>query len=299
VQLLGRVSAAQLSACYATATVYLSMSRHEGFGVPLLEAMYRGVPVVAHGAAAVPETLGGAGLATRSDDPVEVAGLLAVLERDKALRAQVVSAQRERLMDLGQDAVAARVRAALTPFLEGRSAPSPAPDAAAASNNATLVCPGFATAPDAPLSRLARAVAERLPGARVWTVRRDTLPVQLAPRREPLGAASLWHFTPDEPSAGDDAAPPSSSLETAVRCTTGPVLFAGADAPIALESVPHLGERAWGASEPERAPDAAVRQALGPRLRELPRGGDIAALAGELARALESAHTHGGRTHAR
>src|SRR5690606_23604178 len=62
VRFLGRVSAAQLSACFATATAYLSMSRHEGFGVPLLEAMYRGVPVVAHGAAAVPETMGGAGL---------------------------------------------------------------------------------------------------------------------------------------------------------------------------------------------------------------------------------------------
>ncbi|MFP2907991.1 glycosyltransferase, partial [Pyxidicoccus sp. 3LFB2] len=89
VRFLGRVSAAQLSACFATASAYLSMSRHEGFGVPLLEAMYRGVPVVAYGAAAVPETMGGAGLATLSDDPGEVAELLAVLERSPALREQV------------------------------------------------------------------------------------------------------------------------------------------------------------------------------------------------------------------
>jgi glycosyltransferase involved in cell wall biosynthesis len=289
---LGRVGAAQLSACFASATAYLSMSRHEGFGVPLLEAMYRGVPVVAYGAAAVPETMGGAGLATLKDDPVEVAGLLAVLERDKSLRAQVVAAQRERLADLGQEAVATRVREALTPFLEGHAPPR----ASAPGDTTTVVCPGFDAAPDAPMSRLARAVAERLPGASLWTVRRDVMPVQAAPREERLGGTTLWRFTADEPSFGGDAgAPPSSSLEMGVRCTRGPVLFAGAADAVVRDAVPHVQDRAWGVWETGRAPDAAVRQLLGPRLRELGAEADVAPLAGELARALES----GGATHAR
>lgn len=292
---LGRVGAAQLSACFASATAYLSMSRHEGFGVPLLEAMHRGVPVVAYGAAAVPETMGGAGLTTLRDDPVEVAGLLAVLERNPALRAQVVSAQRERLAHLGQEDVAARVREALTPFLEGRAAPA-ASSLSGDAGAVTVVCPGFDAAPDAPMSRLARAVAERLPGARLWTVRRDVLPVQRAPREERLGGMTLWRFTADEPSFGaGGSAPPSSSLETGVRCTRGPVLFAGAAESVAQVTVPHVQGRAWGVWAAGRAPDAAVRQALGSRLRELGAEADVAPLAGELVQALES----GGATHAR
>ncbi|MFP2930528.1 glycosyltransferase [Pyxidicoccus sp. 3LG] len=144
VRFLGRVSAAQLSACFATASAYLSMSRHEGFGVPLLEAMYRGVPVVAYGAAAVPETMGGAGLATLSDDPREVAELLAVLERGTALREQVVTAQRERLESLSQDAVAEQVRVAFQGVLSGRLESSTPPAPAA---SVELVCPGFSVRP--------------------------------------------------------------------------------------------------------------------------------------------------------
>ncbi|RKH11201.1 glycosyltransferase [Corallococcus praedator] len=288
---LGRVDASQLSACFASATAYLSMSRHEGFGVPLLEAMYRGVPVVAYGAAAVPETMGGAGLTTLSDDPVEVAGLLAVLERDAALRAQVVAAQRDRLAPLDQQTVARRVHEALTPFLEGRSPvqAKPGPDAA------TVVCPGFDTAPDAPMSRLARAVVDRMPGARLWTVRRGVMPLQLAPREERREGTPVWHFTPDEPtSPASSDAPASSSLETGVRCATGPVLFAGAEE-VARRTAAQVQAHAWGVWEARRAPDAGVRRLLGPRLKELKPDTDVDALARDLARELDA----GGRTHAR
>ncbi|RKG87879.1 glycosyltransferase [Corallococcus terminator] len=291
---LGRVDSAQLSACFASATAYLSMSRHEGFGVPLLEAMYRGVPVVAYGAAAVPETMGGAGVTTLTDDPVEVAGLLAVLERDAALRARVVDAQRERLAPLDQETVARRVREALTPFLEGRA---PAREKRGP-DGPTVVCPGFETAPDAPMSRLARAVVDRLPGARLWTVRRQVMPLQLAPKEARSDGAAVWHFTPDEPASreGQDV-PPSSSLETAVCCATGPVLFAGADEEVARRTVTRLHSRtvAGGVWETRRAPDEGVRLALGARLWELSPGADVDALATDVAQALEA----GGRTHAR
>ncbi|CAM3812457.1 glycosyltransferase [Corallococcus sp. ZKHCc1 1396] len=289
---LGRVDAAQLSACFASATAYLSMSRHEGFGVPLLEAMYRGVPVVAYGAAAVPETMGGAGLTTLSDDPVEVAGLLAVLERDAGLRARVVAAQRERLTPLDQPTVARRVREALAPFLEGR-APAPSKQGP---DGATVVCPGFDTAPDAPMSRLARAVVDRLPGARLWTVRRQVMPLQLSPRESSQDGTPVWHFTPDEPASRmRQDVPPSSSLETGVCSVTGPVLFAGADEEVARRTAAQVQARAWGLWEPPRAPDAGVRGALGSRLWELKPGQDVDALAADVARALDE----GGRTHAR
>jgi glycosyltransferase involved in cell wall biosynthesis len=105
----GHVRAAEWVAAYRCASVYLSMSEHEGFGVPLLEAMHFGVPVVARKAAAVPETLGGAGLLlVRRNDPA-TAELIALLDEDRKFRDQVVDRQRERLRDFLPDRVRERL----------------------------------------------------------------------------------------------------------------------------------------------------------------------------------------------
>jgi glycosyltransferase involved in cell wall biosynthesis len=222
IHLLGRVSASQLSACYSVATAYLSMSRHEGFGVPLLEAMERGVPVVAYGAAAVPETMGGAGLATRTRDPVEVAQLLAVLEREPQLRARVLEGQQARLESLGQAVVAERVREGLRPVLEGLQGPSPTWSGTSGLN---LVCPGYLSHPRAPRSQLARKLAGQFPEARVLALSPTTPLLSKGPRLEMDGKVSVWCFSPDQPlPAGvevDTALPGSSSLEMAVRTSTG------------------------------------------------------------------------------
>ena len=62
VRLPGEVSDAALAAYFAAADVYLSLSEHEGFGVPLVEAMVAGVPVVTRGAGAVRDTVADAAL---------------------------------------------------------------------------------------------------------------------------------------------------------------------------------------------------------------------------------------------
>ena len=58
----GQATDVELAAYYRNAHVYLSLSEHEGFCVPLVEAMATDVPILAYGAGAVPETLGGAGV---------------------------------------------------------------------------------------------------------------------------------------------------------------------------------------------------------------------------------------------
>ena len=58
----GPVPDAELAAYYRASSVYISLSEHEGFCVPLVEAMAMDVPVLAYSAAAVPDTLGGAGV---------------------------------------------------------------------------------------------------------------------------------------------------------------------------------------------------------------------------------------------
>ena len=65
VDLTGSVSPGALAAYYRTADVFVSLSEHEGFCVPLLEAMHHRVPIVAFAAAAVPETLRDAGVLAR------------------------------------------------------------------------------------------------------------------------------------------------------------------------------------------------------------------------------------------
>lgn len=93
----GAVPDADLATYYRMADVYLSLSEHEGFGVPLLEAMAADVPVLAYACTAVPDTLGGAGLQFAPKDLEWAAELLGELAFNDALRARIVAGQRDRL----------------------------------------------------------------------------------------------------------------------------------------------------------------------------------------------------------
>lgn len=93
----GQVNDSQLLAFYRTAHLFWSMSEHEGFGVPLVEAMWFDVPVLAYSSTAVPETLGEAGLMFNSkNDLVKVAALAKILAKDDVLRSKVINMQRKR-----------------------------------------------------------------------------------------------------------------------------------------------------------------------------------------------------------
>jgi glycosyltransferase involved in cell wall biosynthesis len=97
----GAISDAELAVYYRHAAVYISMSEHEGFCVPLLEAMAADVPVLAYAAGAVPDTLGGAGVQFAPKDLEYAAELLGALAFDDGLRAAVIAGQRRRLVDFG------------------------------------------------------------------------------------------------------------------------------------------------------------------------------------------------------
>jgi glycosyltransferase involved in cell wall biosynthesis len=99
VSLTGPVSAGELGAYYRSADVFLCLSDHEGFCVPLLEAMANDVPVVAFAAAAVPETLAGAGVLLADKDPATVAAALHCVLADPHRRDELVDAGRRRLAD--------------------------------------------------------------------------------------------------------------------------------------------------------------------------------------------------------
>jgi glycosyltransferase involved in cell wall biosynthesis len=99
VTLTGGVSASELAAYYRAADVFVLCSEHEGFCVPLLEAMHYRVPIVAFASTAVPETLGDAGLLLDVKDPCTVAASVERVVDDRALREQLVEAGARRVVD--------------------------------------------------------------------------------------------------------------------------------------------------------------------------------------------------------
>ena len=97
----GEVSEDCLLQWYRQADVFACASEHEGFGVPLVEAMACGVPVVAYGAAAVSETVGGAGIVLCDKRPATLAAALNRVLSDGPLRAQLREAGAHRAAHLG------------------------------------------------------------------------------------------------------------------------------------------------------------------------------------------------------
>lgn len=97
VELTGPVTPEALSAYYELADVFVVCSEHEGFCVPLLEAWHHRLPIVAYAAAAVPETLGDAGILLDDKDPYTVATAVDRVLRDNTLCEALVAAGRLRL----------------------------------------------------------------------------------------------------------------------------------------------------------------------------------------------------------
>jgi len=96
----GQVSVEQLAAFYRHSDVFVTASEHEGFCVPLLEAMAFDLPIVGRKYGAVPETLDGAGLLLPpEDDPVLMAEAIGTVLSDRSLRESLVARGRERLKE--------------------------------------------------------------------------------------------------------------------------------------------------------------------------------------------------------
>jgi L-malate glycosyltransferase len=93
VQFLGHVTNEELSALYDVADLFLCASEHEGFCVPLVEAFYKRLPVLAYAAAAVPATMDGAGVLYDTRDPAEVARLMEAVLSDARLEEAILAAQ--------------------------------------------------------------------------------------------------------------------------------------------------------------------------------------------------------------
>lgn len=113
----GHVDDDDLYAYYSVAHLFLCLSEHEGFCVPLLEAMHFGLPVVAFDRGAVRETLRGGGVLLREKRPEEVAELCLLLLTDDALRQSVLRTQQRALGEARGLDFGALLREQLAPVL--------------------------------------------------------------------------------------------------------------------------------------------------------------------------------------
>lgn len=117
-EICGSVTSDQLRGYYKAADVYLCLSEHEGFCIPLLEAMGHGIPVIGYDAGAVAETMDGAGVLIRDKQFDVIAETVIRVATDQALKQAIVQGQNERLKRYEQQDIPAMMKQAISPLLK-------------------------------------------------------------------------------------------------------------------------------------------------------------------------------------
>lgn len=101
----GHIKFDEILAYYHLADVFLCMSCHEGFCVPIIEAMYFNIPIVARNTTAIPYTLGEGGVLVDDNDPVIIAKLVEKIVSNKEFRDEIVKSQNEHLQKFSTESV--------------------------------------------------------------------------------------------------------------------------------------------------------------------------------------------------
>ena len=114
----GHTTHAELLAYYKLASVYLCLSEHEGFCLPLMEAMHFGIPVMAYGAAAVPDTMAGAGILIHEKNYPAIAEMAAFICDNPEFRRKIVEGQYRRLDEFRSFPLEDKLRRLLSPWLK-------------------------------------------------------------------------------------------------------------------------------------------------------------------------------------
>lgn len=115
----GRVTEAELAAYYRTSSLYVSASLHEGFCVPLVEAMAFGLPVVALARAAVPETLGNAGILVGRNCPASLAAAIANVISEPERQSGLIQSGTERYRErFSEKALCEQLQSVMGPIEE-------------------------------------------------------------------------------------------------------------------------------------------------------------------------------------
>ncbi len=99
IDFLGHVTFKELLAYYYVSNLFLCMSEHEGFCVPLVEAMFFKKPILAYNSTAVAETIWPGGVLMDKKNPLEAAALINMILTDERLKNIIINNQKEKLFD--------------------------------------------------------------------------------------------------------------------------------------------------------------------------------------------------------
>ncbi len=97
IRFTGHIPDEEMFALYKVADVFLSLSEHEGFGLPFIESMVFDLPIIAYDCTAVPYTLDGAGILIKDKRVEYVSELIEIVSHDESVRKKVLQGQRQRL----------------------------------------------------------------------------------------------------------------------------------------------------------------------------------------------------------
>ncbi len=115
----GHVKFSEILAYYRIADIFLCMSEHEGFCVPLVEAMYFDVPIIAYDSSAIAGTLGGSGVLLKEKDPILTSMMIDRIVKDDKLRSSIIEGQRKRLSDFSYENMRSVLCEGLNRFIDG------------------------------------------------------------------------------------------------------------------------------------------------------------------------------------
>lgn len=114
----GHISFPAILAYYRSADLFLCMSDHEGFCVPLVEAMFFDIPIVAKNTTAIPYTLGGSGFMLEDENPMIAAALMNRVLTDECLKNKIIDGQRERLCDFAHEKIEKQLLSLIEDFIK-------------------------------------------------------------------------------------------------------------------------------------------------------------------------------------
>ncbi len=99
----GHIPFSEILAYYKIADVFLCMSEHEGFCVPLVEAMFFETPIVAYASTAIPDTLGGSGVLVEEKNMDVIAERIHEIVSDQSYKKNIIDGERKRLKDFSYE----------------------------------------------------------------------------------------------------------------------------------------------------------------------------------------------------
>lgn len=121
VKFTGHISFDSILAYYKIADIFVCMSEHEGFCVPLVESMLFSTPVIAYNSSAVPETLGNSGVILKEKNSAVAAYLIKRILSDKVLYNEIIAEQKKRLQDFSYDLLSVKYKELLDKIISGES----------------------------------------------------------------------------------------------------------------------------------------------------------------------------------